>query len=250
MSEASGIAPGPTVGSFWVVDDATGTTQVALVRSNGSLIARVPVPGMRSLNAEALAVAPCGTEKCLYVGDIGGTSRDVATIFRARIQVERPWLRGGERFDFRYPAAPVDAEGFVVSGDRIVIVSKPARRSGLRAEHQVFTGALTGGELRAAGTFTLPRPPRPLQSLVTGNVVTDMAFDGSRMLVLTYDQLLSYRRPSPTADPAQFHSWPVERLPSPMLAQAEGVTGLPDGRGYAIVSEAGMGQPARLVIQR
>jgi hypothetical protein len=59
------------------------------------------------------------------------------------------------------------------------------------------------------------------------------------VLLLTYDEVISYQSPAAGADPGDFATWPHRQVPIPELDQAEGITSLADGCGYAVVSEAG-----------
>jgi hypothetical protein len=103
--------------------------------------------------------------------------------------------------------------------------------------------------LDLVGTFTPPAPAVPEQSLLTGTVVTDAAYDGDRVLLLTYDQVIQYTAPAPGADPTGFPHWPHRSLPMPAVPQAEGITSLPDRCGYAVMSEAGPFKgPGRLAV--
>lgn len=252
-SEISGVAVGAEPGVLLIADDGNERHPVTAVRSDGSVLSTVTVDGLDASNVEALAAAPCGagrSGRCLFIGDIG-ENRSTVTVFRAAMPTGPRWRTAAEAWTYRYPTGTQrsgrrNAEAMMIApnGD-VVIIDKPATTGGKVLPHRIFRGAPGGGALRQAGTFTPPRPRVPLQSVVTGTVVTD-AFYGpgrgsapARVLLLTYDQVLQYTAPGRDADPVEFYRWPVRRLPMPDATQAEGITGLADGCGYVVASESG-----------
>ena len=123
----------------------------------------------------------------------------------------------------------------------LLIITKPVHKQGPVAAHRVYRAPPGGGELQLVGEFSPPDPPLALQSLVTGNVVTDAATLPGRVLLLTYDQIIEYTAPDPAAPLATFFSWPQHTLPKPEQIQSEGIAPTVDGCGYAVVSEGGPG---------
>ncbi|WP_420123558.1 hypothetical protein [Nakamurella sp.] len=258
--EASGVALATTApGLLFLVDDGTGTAGLAVVDEQGALVTRVVVDGMSAGNAEALAAGPCGAAvprsdggtdgSCLYVGDIGDNAqqRSDVVIYRA---VE-PDLSGratgdpitvaADEWHYTYPDRPQNAESMMVTPDgSIIVVTKP--RNG--APHRMYRGRPGGGDLEFVREFAVPGSPRPMRTILTGNVATDLAATPGRVLLLTYDDVHEYTAPDPAADPSTFPDWPSRSLPMPPLPQAEGIAGASDGCGYVIASEAGPGGTA------
>lgn len=238
----SGLAPGPTAGTFYAVDDMKGTSDVVVIRADGSLVGRIEVEGMAARNAEAMGVAKCGQHRCLYVADIGDNvlGRDDIVIYRIVDPVIGKTAEP-EIWRYTYPDGPHNAEAFFPLADgTIVIISKPGKdAAGNIAPHRIYRGRPGGGELTLVTTFDPPKPPSPLQSLLVGNVVTDAAYDGKRVLLLTYDQVVEYRAPSESADPAKFPSWATTQLPHPVMVQTEAIAS--SDCGYLVGSEEGPG---------
>ena len=259
-NEASGVAAATgNPDAFFVVDDPTGVDGVVAVDGNGTLLARISVTGMSAGNAEALAAGPCGSTpiadsaeppagdaRCLYAGDIGDQiGRDRVTIYRFAEPTLSPPPDGpvhADAWQYTYPDQPQDAESLLVDTDgSLLIITKPAHGQGPVAAHRVYRGKPGSGELEKVGEFSPPEPPAALQSLFTGNVVTDAAATPGRVLLLTYDQVIEYVAADPTAPLATFFTWPQHNLPKPEQIQSEGITPTDDGCGYAIVSEGGPG---------
>ena len=210
------------------------------------------VDGLDPGNAEALAGATCpeelGPGRCLYVGDIGDNAerRDSVAVFALVEPAAGDTTAAAEQWDYAYPDGPHNAESMMVTDDHIVIVTKPA---GGTADHRIYLGPLGGGDLALARTFRPPAPPDPLQSMATGVVASDADWDGTRVLLLTYDDVIAYTAPHPGSDPADFPSWPATHLPFPQLPQAEGIASASDKCGYAVVSEDGpLGDTSSLAV--
>jgi hypothetical protein len=252
--EASGLIR-TADGTFYTVDDGTGTGELIALHPNGSLLAEVTVAGMSANNAEALTAGPCtaGDDRsgsCIFVGDIGNQRRTV-TVYRVPVPAGPPWSTTSTAWTYRYPDGGHNAEAMFLTsdGDLVIITKSAVDKTGTVPPHRIYRAAPGGGDLTPVRTFTPPEPLVPRQSLITGTVVTDAAYDGRRVLLLTYDQVIEYTAPRPGADPTSFPDWPHRNLPMPDVPQAEGITGLADGCGYAVASEAGPFKgPSRLAV--
>ena len=261
--EASGIAAAATrPGAYFLVDDGTGTDDLAVVNEQGALLTRVVLDGMSASNAEALSAGPCGPAPlpdsappgnqaagCLYVGDIGDNAQRRAdvVVYRAAepdVSAPDPGSRitvPADEWHYTYPDGPHNAESMMIAPDGSpIIVTKPKDN----APHRMYRGKPGGGTLEPVREFQPPGSDRPLRTILTGNVATDLAFSPGRVLLLTYDAVHEYTAPEPSADPTTFPDWPVRSLPFPQLPQAEGITGTADGCGYVVASEAGPGGTA------
>lgn len=252
--EASGIATASaTPGVYFLVGDESGTDTIVAVNATGKVIADIAVDGMSAGNAEALTSGACGNtplpgpaaEICFYVGDIGDNAaqRDSITVYRlAEPALDPPPADPvpADAWDYRYPDGPHNAESMLVDQDgSLVVVTKPEQKGSL--PHRMYTGSPGGGELTFVREFRPPDAERPLRTLFTGNVATDLASDPGRVLLLSYDEVQQYTAPDPAAPLTDFPDWPHRRLPLGAQPQAEGITGTADGCGYAVASEAGPG---------
>jgi hypothetical protein len=128
LSEASGLAVSRRVpGRLWTHNDS-GQPVVVALDARGAVAGEVRVTGAQVEDWEAIAVGPCGTGSCLYIGDIGDNDagRNRITVYR----VPEPEAASGsaavaETFHATYPDGAHDAETLLVSGDgRLHIVTK------------------------------------------------------------------------------------------------------------------------------
>ncbi len=257
--EASGIAAASSrPGSYFLVDDESGAGELAVVDGEGTLVTRVIVDGMSADNAEALSAGACGplplpdadADTCLYVGDIGDNQQrraDVVVHRAAEPDLSRITNPDdsisviADEWHYTYPDGPHDAESMTVTPDgSLLLVTKPKNNG----PHRMYRGDPGGGSLTFVREFRVPGSQRPMRTILTGNVATDLATSPGRVLLLTYDDVHEYLSPDPAADVTTFPDWPVRSLSFPQLPQAEGITGGVDGCGYVIASEAGPGGSA------
>ncbi len=252
--EASGIAAGSTEpGVFFLIGDETGTDTIVAVNGTGEVVAHIAVDGMSADNAEALTSGACGStplpgaaaDTCLYVGDIGDNAarRDSITVYRlAEPALDPPPADPvpADAWEYRYPDGPQNAESMLVNPDgSVIVVTKPDQKGS--PPHRMYIGAPGGGELAFVREFRPPAAERPLRTLFTGNVATDLASGPGRVLLLTYDEVQQYTAPDDSAPLTDFPDWPHRRLPLVAQPQAEGIAATDDGCGYAVASEAGPG---------
>ena len=133
LAEASGIAASRrSPGVLWALNDS-GDPVIYALDANGGVTGHVRLTGAKVEDWEAIAVGPCGSGSCLYVGDIGdnnGTRKQI-TIYR----VAEPAPMGdtsaaAEVFHATYPDGPQDAESLVLTSDgSLYIVTKGEKGS-------------------------------------------------------------------------------------------------------------------------
>jgi hypothetical protein len=127
VSEASGLALSRRVpGRLWTHNDSGQPVLVAL-DSTGFVAGRIQVSGAKVEDWEAIAVGPCGTGSCVYIGDIGDNEakRRRITIYR----VPEPENASGtaavaDVFQATYPDGAHDAETLLIADGRLYIVTK------------------------------------------------------------------------------------------------------------------------------
>jgi Esterase-like activity of phytase len=133
IAEASGIAASRrNPGTFWAINDS-GQPVIFALDAKGTVTGRVRLTGARLEDWEAVAVGPCGSGSCLYVGDIGdnnGTRKQI-TIYRVpEPAIGDDMTATAEVFHATYPDGPQDAESLVLTSDgSLYIVTKGEKGS-------------------------------------------------------------------------------------------------------------------------
>jgi len=126
IPEASGVAfSRRTPGVAWTHNDS-GKPIVYALAADGSVLGKVHVAGAEVVNWEDIAVAPCPSGSCLYVGDIGDNhaTRSSITIYRTPEPVPNAKTTDqAEAMHAKYPDGPRDAEALLVlpTGEMFVI---------------------------------------------------------------------------------------------------------------------------------
>ena len=132
LAEASGIAASRrTPGVLWALNDS-GDPVIYALDAKGAVTGHVRVTGAQVEDWEAIAVGPCKSGSCLYVGDIGDNSgsRKQITIYRVpEPAVGDDMTAPAEVFHATYPDGPQDAESLVLTPDgSMYIVTKGEKR--------------------------------------------------------------------------------------------------------------------------
>jgi hypothetical protein len=191
LHEASGLAASlRTPGLWWTLND-DGPAELVAIDSTGSIRSRVRVNGASNDDWESLTSAPCDGTACLFIADIGDnlrTRREVS-VYRIREPAPNQASADAERFDFRFPDMPHDAEAiFVLPGERLYLLTK--------GRSEALTLYRYPGTLRAGTSPVLELVQRfsesfvQLPDMITGAGATP---DGAWIVIRTYSRLQLYR---------------------------------------------------------
>jgi hypothetical protein len=249
LDEASGIVASPgRPGIFWVHNDSEGAATLYALDGAGNLVQSVAFPASVSqYDWEDIAAGPCPAGSCLYIGDIGDNLHDRQD--RAILRIPEPasgqtQVDAVERFPFRYPDRPRDAEAlFVMPDTTVYIISKG--RSGPVTLWRYPPPLRPGEAVVLEEVQQLTEGLVQLPDMVTG---ADALPDGSLVMVRTYAFLRLFRMEADTLAAL----WPAPGFDLAALAepQGEGVALLPDGTVY-LVSETGpLREPAPFSLVR
>jgi hypothetical protein len=196
-AETSGVAPSrANPGLLWTILDSGNPAELIALDSAGRVRGAVPLAGAENTDWEAVALGPCGTGRCVYVGDIGDNLARRAEVVLYRVAEPGPDALAGaapvvaRALRFRYPDGPRDAEALIVTpaGDAIVITKGLA--SAVRA-YRIPAAAWERGEAATADPLgALPIEPRT----AIGRWVTDAALapDGRRAVIRTYRDIFFF----------------------------------------------------------
>ena len=127
LTEASGLAASQrTPGRLWTHNDS-GQPVLFALDNRGAVTGQVRVGGAKVEDWEAIAVGPCETGSCIYIGDIGDNDakRRRITIYR----VPEPEQASGtvkvaDVLHASYPDGAHDAETLLVAAGRLYVVTK------------------------------------------------------------------------------------------------------------------------------
>lgn len=243
-TELSGIAASRArPGLWWVHNDSGDTARVFVLSAGGAVVAEVALTGATAEDWEDIAVAPCGAQSCVYVGDIGDNDerRASVTVYRFREDEVLAALREGERVEtrvrpdrmvLRYPDRAHNSEALVVlpENEQVAVVTKV-----MSGAVEVFRAPPFAADSSAVmvrvGVLRIPSG----NNLVTG---ADWHPCEPRLLVRTYDRLWEYASPTSEGDTLASAS-AVEPVRRSVAAEGQGeaVGWAFNGRGYATVSE-------------
>jgi hypothetical protein len=229
-TEISGLVASPSQrGVLWAHNDSGDRARLFALRTDGSLIASLDVPGAEAVDWEDLAVGPGGD---LLIGDIGDnrSAREAIDVYR----VPEPRLADGlaatvsaTRLRLTYPDGAHDAETLLAdrrTGEIVVVTKQFDGRSG------VYAASVADPMLRKTGTLRLG-----LAGLATAG---DVSAGGAVVALRTYTALYVWAR-RPGATIAQT----LKRAPcvgSAQLAregQGESLALSRDGRSFFTVPE-------------
>jgi hypothetical protein len=191
-TELSGLALSATQpGVLWAHNDSGDRARVYALRTDGSLIASLDVPGAEATDWEDIAVGPGGD---LLIADIGDNAAqrpaiDVYRVPEPRLADRATATAPATRLRLTYPDGPHDAETLLAdrrSGDIVVVTKAFSGRSGVYTARIPARGATTGATLRRAGTVELG-----VGGLATGG---DVSGDGRTIAVRTYTAVFAWPR--------------------------------------------------------
>ena len=242
--ESSGLAASRrTPGAFWTHNDSGGDPRLFAVDSMGRLLGVVQVTGAENRDWEDLAIGPCPSGSCLYIGDTGDNEARRRDVEVYRVPEPAPGdaaTEPAERFRLRYPGGPRDAESlFVLPDGGLYLVSK-----GRGEPVELFRApqALRAGPAQALVRVAELSTREPTRlNMVTGAAATP---DGAWVAVRTYTGLHLFRTSEllagrmPESDRVDLTS-----LEEP---QGEGVEILGDGTVFLTSESPGKGDPAVL----
>jgi hypothetical protein len=132
LPEASGLAMSRRIADrLWAHNDSAEPVLFGL-DTKGAVRGRLRVSGAQVEDWEAVAVGPCPSGSCVYIGDIGDNDarRNRITVYR----IAEPSTADGtakvtDAYHATYPDGPQDAEALLIATDgRIHIVTKGETR--------------------------------------------------------------------------------------------------------------------------
>jgi len=239
LDEISGLAASRRVDDlYWVHNDAPRPAELVALDGKGQRRGSVRIEGARAIDWEDIASYSLDGKSWLLVGDVGdnlGVRKDyeliaieepVLPVDGSTVTVKPAW-----RVRFRYPDGPHDVEALAVDvpARTILLLSKRTPRPTL---YSLPLGAGTGDIAVAQKLVEVDAIPAPtpaeraahFPAARYGGSPTAMDIDaaGRRAIVLTYRDIWIFAREHGESWSEAFVRKP-QRLPLPLLAQAEAV---------------------------
>jgi hypothetical protein len=235
-TEISGLVASPTQpGVLWAHNDSGDRARIFALRSDGSLIASLDVPGAEATDWEDIAVGPGGD---LLLGDIGDNKsvREGIDIYR----VPEPRLAEGPtttaaatRLRLTYPDGAHDAETLLAdprTGEIVIVTKRLDGRSGVYVGQAPARDAPGSAVLRHAGDLRLG-----LAGLATAG---DVSADGRTIAIRTYTALYAWTRKPGASLAATLARKPcVGSAQLSLEGQGESLALSRDGRSFFTVPE-------------
>jgi len=115
-------------GRFWTLNDSGNPPELFLADTTATITGSVRVLGATNIDWEAVSLGPCGSETCVYIGDIGDNRavRRSVVIYRVVEPTDRDLtqqrIRVKDSLVVRYGDQPHDAEAMVVSREGEVAI--------------------------------------------------------------------------------------------------------------------------------
>lgn len=250
LTETSGLAASQVnAGVLYSHNDSGSGPRFYALSQSGELLATINLPGVTMEDTEDIAVGPCPTGSCVYLGDIGDNAKMRTS--RKVVRVTEPVLKPGETgqtltathleaLPFSYPGdVRNNAETLMVhpqTGD-IYVATKEA--AGVRSTLFKFPQPLTPGRsvvLTRVAELPIPKPGD--QDLSSGDIQpcggAVLLRTGNRLYLLPVMPGQSFEAvfSPPSADPPY-----VLEVPAAMEENGESVAWSSDGTGYFTTSE-------------
>jgi hypothetical protein len=191
-TELSGLAVSAAQrGVLWSHNDSGDRARLFALRTDGSLIASLDVPGAEAVDWEDIAVGPGGD---LLVADIGDNqarraSVDVYRIPEPRLAAGPATTAPATRLRLTYPDGAHDAETLLAdrrTGELVIVTKAFSGRSGVYTARVPARGVPATATLRRAGSVELG-----LGGLATAG---DVSADGRTVAIRTYTALFAWAR--------------------------------------------------------
>jgi len=223
---------------LWSHNDSGGAARVFALSLEGAELAQTTLTGTLANDWEDLALGPCGSADCLFVGDVGDNRRRRSDYsLRRFVEPDDPSAGGAAQADwlaFTYPAQESrNCEALLVHpGDgQVTLVSKVDEGPSevFELPHPWIPGSTV--EAALAGTVQVAADSEQ----VTGGDVHPAA---KGVLLRTYSDLLYYPMGADqTVAQALTQATTACRMPVADEDQGEAVAFLPAGGGYLTVGE-------------
>jgi hypothetical protein len=247
ITELSGIAASQrNAGVFYANNDSGDSARFFAFDASGAELGEFVLEGATAADWEDMAVGPCPSGSCVFIGDIGDNSEQRASVRVYRVSEPVVSIASPvgtvvvtyDAFELSYETGPRNAETLLVhpaTGD-LYVVSKSGSGTSLVFKLAAPTSPGAPQVMSKIADLVLPSSGGPL---ATGGSIHPAC---DRFLLRTYGQLYEYVATGTFESAFTSTGRPLSVASE---GQGEAVTYLADGRGYVTVSE-GQSPPLNL----
>jgi hypothetical protein len=247
LVELSGlVASRAHLGVLYAHNDSGDTARFFAIDTHAQALGRFVLEGATARDWEDIALGPCPSGTCVYLGDIGDNRRvrsDYA-VYRVKepaVAVGKPagtvtvaW----ERLAYQYPEGEKNnAETLLihpVSGELYVLTKQAAGVPSRAFKFPMPLDPSKSATLIKVAELKIPAPSD--QALTAG----DLSPDGTALLLRMYNRLVELKLPA-GAPFEQIFAAEAKEVPVSAEVQGEAVAWRADGRGYYTSSEEAQG---------
>lgn len=242
LVEASGVVRSTReTNVFWSQNDSGNDEFIFAYDSTGKALGGVRIANAKNRDWEAIAIGPCPSGSCLYIGDVGDnlSRRKAVRVYRVPEPLTTDTVSiAAERLDFQYADGPRDVESMWIGADSgmYFVTKRPTRDSVSRLEPARLYQLLPsrwGDSAIALAQFidTVPITPKTGndRSWISDAAISQPDSTGKRRIAIrTYTDIYVFRADSTGSRPSGLLGrCSVKGLKG---AAGEGITFLPDGR--------------------
>ncbi len=257
LSEASGITVSKQFPNrLYHHNDSGGGPFFYLTTLSGSDTQKIEVSDMKAEDIEDMSLGPCDGDSCLFLGDTGDNTRSRANLELWLIRESETFsssVRGWKHLKLHYPDGPHDAEALAVhphTGDVYILTKefdlqkfKASPSKLFRLQANKINQAQDADDIILEDVYDFDLPFLTSTFDFFGQIVTgmDISPDGSKLLVLTYQNVLEIRFEL-LKNNISTHAWQLGQdyqvIESPIMkAQHEAISYSPDGKSFYFDNE-------------
>ena len=242
LTEASGVVQSTRAANvYWSQNDSGNDPLLFAYDSTGASLGVLRVIGAENRDWEAIAIGPCVTGSCLYIGDVGdnGARRDFVTVYRIPEPLPTDTVSApAVALHLRYVDGPHDVESMIVTADTSILLfskrpmtDRDGRERMSLIYHVAQRAWLADLIAQAALVDSVPIVPSRFdsRSWITDASLSSAQSTGTRRLaVRTNNDVYIFATDAITGRPGVLQA--RCDLRALREAQGEGVTWLRDGR--------------------
>jgi hypothetical protein len=219
----------------------------------GANTVRVPYATSGVLDVEDIAIGPCESGQCIFLGDIGDNYRERQTVEIWMVPETLDFsnaMSGAKKITLRYPDGPHNAESLAVhpiTGDVYILTKEDKHRNKKTAPARLFrlpkaSLSKSSETLQFIGEIDLWSVAHATDMYGAIATSMDISADGKRLLILTYESALEIKLEKVIGMPLISQKW-VEGVDYRLLdlhgflSQQEGIGYTPDGNSFYFDSE-------------